>query len=214
MRTAPRIALIALWSLCPSGLTGQEAASASPQVGFVQLLLNGSGIDPDAVHQEIILATNGPDPVDLTGWSLVATPPVDTPAVWPFPDNTVIRPHRVIWVRWNAPPVTHPALASSDQFYSTGTDIALLDTTAGDLALRSPEGIVHYVQWGRAGQGSEQAAAAAGKWTAGEATDVPQKGDCLAPLGDEGYRAASWQIIICILFTSIDRVSWGRMKTG
>lgn len=81
---------------------------------------------------------------------------------------------------------------------------------AADLALSSFEGIVHYVQWGKVGQGLAGDAVAAGKWTAGDVVLRPGEGQELVYDGD-GFRASDWTVAEDGP-TSVKPATWGEAK--
>lgn len=113
------------------------------------------------------LINYGDQTQDLTGWSLQSTPAaranLPNPDRWTFPANTAIEPGNRLTVYWN-----EAGEDRADALYTGATGLSPLDDEAGDLALVSPAGIEHYLEWGAPGQGLEAAAVAAGKWKAGE----------------------------------------------
>ena len=170
-----------------------------------------------------MVAKNGTSPQDIgvtklspgdlkflgwpTGWTLSSTPP-ETPDVWFFPWGAILEPGDSMMVFWRTPqgeetPAIHPAPA-----YTGTSDITLLNNDAADLALSGLDGIVHYVQWGKAGQALAGDAVAAGKWTAGDVVLRPGEGQELVYDGD-GFRASDWTVAEP---TSVKPATWGEAK--
>ncbi len=162
------------------------------------------------VSETIQIVNLGSESRDLTGWSLSSSSGEGTSS-WTFPSGIQIKPDQRFTIYWHAS--AYPIRAIYTLY--TGVDgIAPLDDDGGDLALISPEGIEHYVQWGESGQELEALAAAAGKWTEGAAVDRPGIEQGLIYDG-EGVGVSDWSIAAMVDFersTAVEAKSWGAVK--
>ena len=181
-----------------------SAIPAFGQVVIEQLLLDPAGNESRNDTPEIIVILNrGESTQDLTDWTLSSTPPAEAPDVWAFPAGTMLQAGQRATIHWRAPQADQ-----ADILY-TETGVTLLNNDGGDLALISPDGIEHYVQWGKAGQGIEEAAVAAGKWTAGDVVERPPEGEVLLYDGS-GYSSGDWSLLE--VPTVAEAISWGLVK--
>ena len=89
--------------------------------------------------------------------------------------------------------------------------LTLLSNDAANLALSGPEGIVHYVQWGKEGQALAEGAVASGRWTAGDVVPRPAEAQWLVYDG-EGFRATDWQGARLDSPTLVQVTNWGETK--
>ena len=77
---------------------------ATPLIG--QVVIDRVLVDPEGNENsndipEIIEIVNlGDETVDLTGWTLSSTPPLDEPDVWPFFDGFVMEPGMRFTIFW------------------------------------------------------------------------------------------------------------------
>ena len=137
-------------------LVAVTASSLQAQIVIDRVLIDPIGNESRNDTPEFVVIRNGgTETVNMSGWSLRSSPPADTPDTWAFPD-TVISPGGSLTLLW----YTLPDYAQ----IATGTaNLSLLNNDGGDLALVSPEGLQHYVQWARAGQALEAQAVEAGR---------------------------------------------------
>ena len=166
-------------------------------------------------HIETIeIVNHGDRDQDLSGWSLQSTSGTldnaSQPKIWFFPTETVIKAHNLVNIFWNASGGDSP-----NRLY-TESGFNLLDSAAGDLALVSPEGIEHYLQWGAAGQGLEAVAVAAGKWMAGEFLESFGEGGCCEAWGygylfDPSGEEISW-VHMHAINSAVLIQTWGFLK--
>lgn len=204
MRIGVFIAGIMLWN-----------TTVYSQVLFGEVWIDGWGDESQGKGVERVEIVNyGDRDRDLSGWSLESTSgalvSTSPPERWFFSTGTVIKATSRMTIYWNA-----SGEDSSTMLY-TGSGINLLDNTAGDLALVSPEGIEHYLQWGAAGQGLEVAAVAAGKWTAGEFLESFGEGGCCEAWGylylfDTSGGETGW-VLIQVIDSAVMDQTWGSLK--
>ena len=140
------------------------------QVVIDRVLVNPPRTERGNIVPETIQIVNlGSEIRDLTGWSL-STSSGEVASSWTLPGGVRIKPDQRLTIYWHATPYPIRAIHT---YYTGAGGVAPLDDEEGDLALISPAGVEHYVQWGESGQVLENRAAAAGKWTEGTAVDPP-----------------------------------------
>ena len=196
-----RTSLLALALLLP--------IAAESQVVIHRVLVDPEGNESSNSIDEIVEIRTTED-VDLAGWSLRSTPPLDAPDEWSFPSLS-LEAEMVVQVHWETTtPDEVPAIWPPLLFTEKAT-VTLLNNDGGDLALYDPAGtLVHYVAWASAGQALEEDAVAAGKWTEGEVVDRPAEGEALVYDGD-GFAAADWRPQPYDVPTAIF-TTWGQIK--
>ena len=146
-----------------------------------------------------MMVNQGATSVDLSGWALSSTPPLDEPDLWTFPAGTIVAPEDALVVYWHTPTDTDieriVGISPTVTAIATGKDFtSLFNNDGGDLALLDPTGTsIHYVQWSKSGMGLEAAAVAAGVWTESSTLERPGEGQWLLYDG-EGYEVEDWSI--------------------
>ena len=184
------------------------ASSLQAQVVIERVLVDPSGNESRNDTPEFVVIRNmGTETVPISGWSLLSSPPADALDTWAFPEGMVIGPGSSITLAW----YTLPEYTEEGQVATGKANLSLLNNDGGDLALVSPDGIQHYVQWARAGQALEAQAVDAGCWTAGEAVAAPTEGLWLVYDGD-GYTAADWTLEESGEGTAVSSTSWAEAK--
>lgn len=184
------------------------ASPSYSQVVMSRVLINPAGNENShAIREAVGIVNLGTEVQDLSGWFFLSTPP-DPADSWSFPLGTEISPGQRYTIYWRTP---QPEQSFSDTFFTETTGISLLDNDGGDLALVSPEGIQHYVQWGEAGQVLEELAVAANKWIADKAVPAPDQDQWLQYDGD-GFTPEDWGGAMAPTPTAAAGITWGIIK--
>lgn len=175
------------------GLLLLAAPCLAQDVVIRRVLVNPPGNDASNVNTEMIVLHNASDePADMTGWSLELSPGLNDDGVdhFPFPAGHTIEAGETRTILWYLS-VSDATGDLGRSLYAPWGHYAHLDNDAGDLALVSPDGPVHYVAWGQPGQRLESIAAEAGIWTVGAVAPTPGEGEWLV-YGGHGFAATDW----------------------
>lgn len=160
------------------------------------------------VPETVVLTNHGAEPVDLAGWSLTTSPGLAGPGSvdsWALPVGTTLPAGEELTIYWSVDMADPGRL-------STGPDpLARLNNVAGDLALRSPSGLVHYLEWGAAGQAQEAEAVAAGMWQDGQYLEVWPVDWWMGSGFRYDYDNGRWQVAM-VIDSAVRGSGWAEVK--
>jgi hypothetical protein len=191
------------------------------QVVIDRVLVDPSGNEnSNSISEVVVLKNMGIEAIDLSGWVLRSTPPLEEPD-----QDGARRDHaglkwraRNLWyTRTDVAVGTIAGVPTLLTPIATGKNsVSLLNNDGGDLGLyHSADVMVHYVQWSDSALGLEAAAGEAGVWTAGITIDRPDEDHWLIYDG-EGFEVSDWSIgpiVESPTPTAVTPVPWGRLKT-
>jgi hypothetical protein len=160
------------------------------------------------LFDRIVLQNYGAESVDLTGWSLSVSPGLAGPGSvdgWALPAATALPAAKRLTIHWSTD------LGDSYRLPTGPGPLARLSKTAGDLALRSPSALEHYVQWGAARQAQEAEAVAAGKWQQGQFLESLPASDGFGYGYDHETGLWLWHVEVIVGVVRASR--WAEVKT-
>ena len=198
------------------------AMPVAAQVVIDRVLVDPSGNEnSNSIPEVVVLKNSGAEAIDLSGWVLRSTPPLDKPDQWTVPEETTLASNGELAIYWyTRTDVAVGTIAGVPTLITpiaTGKNsVSLLNNDGGDLGLYNiADFMVHYVQWSDSALGLEKAAVEAGVWSAGTTIDRPDEDHWLIYDG-EGFEASDWSIgpiVESPTPTAVTPVPWGRLKT-